>query len=146
MRSALLAFLLLFACCLAGCAQDSRLHGKWKFDREYTESQLPHEQTASSKGNALQNMKEELAATLIPSLIEQLEGSRMIVTRKEMIFTTRDGTGKARTYDVIERPTADSWLIKTADGDVETYSREGERLVSPASGDVHFKVYYKPDN
>jgi hypothetical protein len=135
--------LLLLVLALSGCSRDSRLLGKWTFDREYTEAQLQKQPDEKPKEGMLEGMKQGLVAMLIPTLIEKLDGATLTITGKEMIITTKEGTGKAETYEVIERPDANTWRVKTADGKVETYTREGERLTSPTSGDVHFKAYFK---
>jgi hypothetical protein len=129
-----------------GCDRDSRLHGKWVFDREYTEAHgsAAPEPIPSAEKNPLGAMKEQLAGMIVPQLIEKLDGSTMTVTSKEMVFVLKNGTGKAETYAIIDRPAKDHWQVKTSEGKVESYFREGDRLGSPASGDVHLNVYWKP--
>ncbi len=87
-------------------------------------------------------MRQQLAASLIPTIIEKLDGANLTFTRKEEIMTTKQGSGQSQTYEVIERPTAESWRIKTSDGKVETYYREGERLASNSMGDVQVRIYF----
>ena len=140
MRLAAVSFLLLAI--LAGCGKDSRLQGKWTFDREYTTAQLP-KQPEAAKDNGLLAMKQSLNAMLVPMLLDKLDGSNLTITRKEIIMTTKEGSGQAQTYEVIERPADDTWRVKTSDGKVETYSLENDRLASPTSGDVNFKAYFK---
>ena len=132
---------------LAGCGRDARLHGNWIFDREYTEAQLTKEADekppANSIPGAFKNMVAGLKDSVASMLVDQLDGVTMKITSKDMIMVTKDGSGQDLAYEVIDRPTADSWLIKTSDGKVETYYREGERLATPSAGDAHFKVYFK---
>jgi hypothetical protein len=135
--------LLLLVLLLSGCSRDSGLLGKWTFDRQYTEAQLSKEPEGEPKEGLLEGMKQGLAAMLIPTLIEKLDGAALTITKKEMIVTTKQGTGTAEGYEIIERPDPNTWRVKTAGGKVETYTREGERLSSPASGDVHFKAYFR---
>ncbi len=81
---------------------------------------------------------------LIPQLIEKADGSTLTITSKEMIVTTKDGNGQANDYEVLERPDDHTWRVKGTDGKIETYTREGDRLAFMSTGDVHFKVYFKP--
>jgi len=144
MRHSFLAFLLVVVCFLAGCGRDSRLHGKWTFDREYTEAQLQTKQAeGKTKTESLEGMKQQLVSMLVPQLIAKLDGSTLTIKPKEMILVTKDGTGTSEPYEIIERPAKDTWRTKKSNGDVETYTREGERLYSPASGDLHFNAYFK---
>ena len=110
------------------------------FDRPYTEAQLPKRPEPAKEG--LAGMQQQLAASLIPTLIEKLDGATLTFTRKEWIVTTRGGSGEAQTYEIIDQPTADSWRIKTSDGKVQTYYLEGERLASESSGDIHVRAYF----
>jgi hypothetical protein len=87
-RSYFLGMLLLVIGYLTGCDRDSRLHGKWVFDREYTEANgasAPGPTTSAEK-DPMGAMKGQLATMLVPQLIEQLDGSTMTVTGKEMFF------------------------------------------------------------
>jgi hypothetical protein len=70
-------------------------------------------------------MKGQLASMIVPQLIQQLDGSTMTVTGKEMYFVLQNGTGRAETYTVIDRPAKDHWQVKTSEGKVESYFREG---------------------
>ena len=138
----LLSILLMFS--VAGCGQNSsRLQGKWVFDRQRTEDQLSHQQKEKPKEGTLEGMKQGLVEMLVPSLIEKLDGATLTITRKEMIITTKDGTGQAEGYEIIEHPDANTWRVKTAAGKVESYTLEGEWLTSPTSGDVHLTTYFK---
>ena len=85
----------------------------------------------------------EMANMLIPQLISKLDGSTCKITQNEMMFISKDGSGQSQTYQIVDRPTKESWLIKTADGKIATYERDGERLAVGSSGDVHFKAYFK---
>ena len=85
-----------------------------------------------------------LTDMLVPALIEKLDGVNLTITSKEMMYTLKDGTGKSEKYEVVERPSANSWRIKTPDGKLDTYSLEGDRLVTSASGDLALKLYFKP--
>jgi hypothetical protein len=130
---------------VTGCNRDGALRGKWVFDRTYTEAQMPREadSKAATKKDGLEDMKAGLVKMLTPMLLDKLDGSSLTITRKEMQMTTRDGSGKVEAYEVIERPEANVWRVKTPDGKIETYRREGDYLGLSASGDVHFMAYFK---
>src|SRR5262249_40175185 len=104
---------LVLAAGLSGCGQDSRLLGEWVFDRPYTEAQLSQKPEEKPKEGAIEGLKQGLVAMLVPTLIEKLDGATLTITKKEMIITTKDGTGKAEAYEIIERPDADTWRVKT---------------------------------
>lgn len=141
LRCLLLLPLLVVA--VAGCDRDRGLHGQWVFDRAYTESRLNQEKSAAPAKGILGEMKAGLVAMLVPTLIEKLDGSNLTITKKEMIITTKDGTGKAEGYVIVERPEANVWRVKKPDGTIETYTKEGDRLASATSGDVHFIAYFR---
>jgi outer membrane lipopolysaccharide assembly protein LptE/RlpB len=145
MRTLTLLLTLALVALLAGCGQDSRLQGKWTFDRATTEAELAKRppEPEGAQGDFLGSMKKALASTLVPTLIEKLDGATLTITRNEMIMTTKDGTGKVEKYEVIERPAQDTWRVKTSDNRVETYTRRGDLLSSPASGDVQLTAYFK---
>lgn len=69
---------LVLLCCLPGCSRDRQLLGKWVFDRPYTESQLPEHPGPAKEG--LAGMQQQLAASLIPILIEKLDGATLTFT------------------------------------------------------------------
>ena len=130
---------------LIGCGKDRPLQGKWVFDRQYTESQLPEApEKPQGSPSELDALKAPLVAMLIPQLIEKLDGCTLTVTSKEMVMTTRDGNGQANDYEVLERPDDHTWRVKGTDGKIETYTREGDRLSLMSTGDVHVKAYFKP--
>lgn len=137
----LLVFLLT---CFTGCGRkDAWLRGKWTLDREFTEAQLAKQPAPKSGENSLMG---DATAMLAPMLIGQMDGATFTFTGKTITFVTKDGSGQSFGYEVLEMPTSDSWMIKTSDGKVETYYREGDRLAIEASGSAHFKVYLKRVN
>lgn len=135
-------FFLMFIALISGCGGESGLSGKWIFDKSQTEAQLK-QNPEPEREPSLEGIKEELAASLIPILIGKLDGATLNFTPKELMITSKDGSGRAMPYEIIEQPTPDSWRIKTSDGTVTTYYREGAWLASDVSGDVRLRVYFK---
>ncbi len=84
-----------------------------------------------------------MTAMAMPMLIAQLDGAVLTINAKEMIFMTKDGTGKANDYEVLERPDDHTWRVKGADGKIETYTREGDQLALTITGGLQMKVYFK---
>lgn len=145
MRTLVLSFTVVLLCLVAGCGRDSRLQGKWEFDRAATEAELDKRPPGleSSKGDVLGSMQKALASTLIPTLIEKLDGSTLTITEKEMILTVKNGTGRVDKYEVIDRPAKDVWRVKTTGNNVEIYTRRGYQLTTPAMGDVELTVCFQ---
>ena len=129
----------------SGCSKTRDLQGKWVFDRPYTEEHIPKEpeKPSASPAGMADAFKPALAAMLVPMLISQLDGAALTINSKEMIFTTKDGNGKANDYEVLAQPDAHTWQVKGTDGKIETYTREGDRLALAATGDLHMKMYFR---
>src|SRR5688572_9445220 len=107
--------LLLLVLAISGCAHRAKwLHGKWEFDREYTEQMLANQsKTADGEGRSLlEGLKDLATGLVIPQITELLEGARIEFTDKEIIATDRTGNGKATPYEVLETPDADTITIK----------------------------------
>ena len=127
MPRGLFTLLLTASLCLASCGHKAHwLRGKWVFDAEHTKEMLARTERQQPKPEGLVEGLKEIASGLVtPQLISALEGSQLNVTSKELIMTTKDGNGKAFAYEVVDRPDADTLTLKTADGEVTTYHREG---------------------
>ncbi len=156
----------LLVVCLGGCdrgnglrSSDSQFLGRWTFDRQYTQAHMPKDlakkpadwgwqdapaggsqtEAASIAANVNGMMNNTLKPMLTEQLLAQMDGQTFSLTPK--LITS--SSGKAQTYRVIERATANSWSVKTSDGEIATYTNEDGRLVIPTTGDVHFKLYFK---
>jgi len=134
-------FFLMFIALISGCGGESGLSGKWVFDKSQTEAQLIQTPEPEREPSLL-GIQEELTASLIPIIIGKMGGATLNFTSKELMITGKDGSGQAMPYEIIEQPTPDSWRIKTSDGTVTTYHREGPWLASDVSGDVRLRVYF----
>ncbi len=154
---------LIFFCfvCLGGCNKgdgllngDNRFLGKWTFDREYTQAHLPKETKSPSVSPAPKGSPSDAANTanevngildnmvkpmLTEQLVGQMDGQTFTITPKLLT----DSSGQSKTYQVIERPTANDMSIKLSDGTIWTATLEDGRIAIPTTGSVHFKLYFK---
>jgi hypothetical protein len=113
------------------------LRGKWTFDAEYT--QKKYNEAKKPEGTAALG-----EALVYPQLVEQLKGSNLKVTEKQVIMTTKDGNGKAFPYEVLEAAAGKSVTLKQTDGEVTTYHKEGEdRFWMASTGSVNVPFYFK---
>lgn len=126
------------------CNRDGRLQGKWTFDFKYTVDQVdkPSSPTPSGKP-APANLTNSLTKVQALLLVGQLGGTTLEITPQEMRLIKKDGTGDSTPYQIIDRPTPDSWRIKNSDGSIETYTREGDRLWEVVPNGSGVKLYYK---
>ena len=156
-----LPFVFLFFICLGGCnkgdgllSNNDRFLGKWTFDRDYTQAQLPKEATKSSSvspapksspsdaaetANVVNGMLDSMKPMLTEQLIGQLDGQTFTITPKLLT----DSSGQSKTYQVIGRPTANDMSLKLSDGTIWTATLEEGRIIIPTSGGIHFKLYFK---
>jgi hypothetical protein len=136
MRLYTVCFCLLLAVCLSGCSRDSWLHGKWIFDREFTEAKMTKEPPPAKKDSIISALTSSLKGLVTSQLTSHLDGTKLTITSKEIIVTDANGSGKAYTYEVIDRPSDGAVQVKTSDGAVETYHREGDHI---GMGELYFK-------
>ena len=54
-----------------------------------------------------------------------------------MVLENRSGMNSLR------KPTSDSWRVQLEDGNIETWSREGERLTTNTYGGLVVKIYFE---
>jgi hypothetical protein len=133
MKSAIsLPFLLAVLIFAAGCSKNDQWWiGKWQFDEAATKSHL-----AQSEQN-----KDGMTGPLAPMLFAMFADSQMAIT-KDQIFLMKDGSGTAKTYSVIERPSPNQAILRAGEN-VSTYGLEGEHLTILSTGDVRIKLYFK---
>lgn len=129
---------------LAGCG-GSWLEGKWTFDREKTlESMAPPEDpNAAEDGGFLNGVISGLQKGLSQMMLNQLKDVEIEFTGEEM-RRTQYGNGEATAYEIIEKPDADTVVIKYSDGEINTVKRSdtGIRMLMP--GDGTFWIHFKP--
>lgn len=147
MRSLLLpALLVSVSFLLSGCT-GNWLVGKWEFDKERTLAVL--EQTAEAPpgetpgGGLLKDIVGGLQKGLSRVMFTQFEGTQFEFTATE-IRRTRNGVGEAQEYEIIEKPSASSYLVKTDDGVIVTWAKVEGGLRLKLSGEGENWVYFKP--
>jgi hypothetical protein len=136
MKSPLFAFsLLVFSTLLlAGCsATPSWVRGDWVFDRDRTEHAL--------NSNPDDDIMKGLAAMLGGALSLQLDTLEVIFTDTDETVTT-NGQGHDYPFQVVSKSDT-QFVLKKADGTVETYYRDGDGIYSYATGAPSLKIYLK---
>lgn len=137
--------LLAFALLLSGCG-GNWLVGKWTLDEERTVAAFQVEKNAPGTGEGkgiLGDIVGGLQKGLSRMIVSQLTGTRIEFTRTE-VRRTRDGAGEAHGYEIIEKPDADTYLVKYDDGEIITWNRvEGGIRMKLGEGDAW--VYFKPE-
>lgn len=121
---------------LSGCSRKQNtnwLIGEWEFDRDTTTANLPSESTTTKE------------ALLIEQLMAQADKGTISFTSTQATFTTQSDTGTSN-YSILEEPDDNTLVIKTADGQVTTFTRSGEFLMLPSSVDVQFNSYFRRKN
>ncbi len=128
----LFSLLLLAAAALAlgGCAPKTKwLTGQWVFDADYTQQKIAAtEKPAEKETGIVGGLNKILKGIVAPQVGTGLEGSRMIVTQKELVLTSKEGTGKAKPFEVLDSPDAETITLKFSDGEVASFHREGDRF------------------
>ncbi len=132
---------------VAGCGSRARwLAGQWRFDEQATRRILQAEQTAAGKDSTFSSFggaaKQIAKGIISPEIIAELQGSEITVTDKDLILTSRDGTGEAFPYEVLSVPDPNTLTLKLGNGDVDTFHHEGSRLWRQSSGRIKIPVYY----
>ena len=117
-----------------GCSNKEEVNwliGEWNFDRNMTLDNLPPE------------AKTEIGSRLVELMVNQAEGGTLRITATEATFTAPNGTGKSSSYSILQRPDDNTLVIKADGGQVITFTRSGEFIAMPSTGDVKFKSYFK---
>ncbi|AQT66873.1 hypothetical protein STSP2_00011 [Anaerohalosphaera lusitana] len=125
---------------LGGCSKESDdwLIGEWVYDGQATKANLPANIKAAGVPD---DVAEELGAELVGKLMSQLEDVRIRFTADEITFFTAEGD-KTRDYEVIKRPDANTIVVESPE--TARLTRSGKYLCIPSTGDVDFKMYFKP--
>ncbi|MHC4143929.1 MAG: hypothetical protein ACYSUD_04025 [Planctomycetota bacterium] len=126
---------------LGGCSKDSDnwLIGKWAFDLEKTKANLPTDNKAQGvPGSVAQEMGEQLTN----QLIDQMKNVMFDITAEKITVISGSAAGKSGTYEIIERPDANTIVIKS--DETSTFIKSGKYICVPTTGAVQFKMYFKP--
>ena len=125
----------------AGCSKksDSWLIGKWAFDPEATKANLPADNKAQGVPDSVaQNMGLQLTT----QLMNQMNNCKLHITAEKVTFISGNGTEESNAYEIIERPDANTIVIKSKE--IATFTKSGKYICIPTTGAVQFKMYFKP--
>lgn len=132
---------------LSGCDRlgGNWLVGKWTLDKELTIANLTAGDPAApeSPGEGfLKELANGLQKGVSRLLLTPFEGTVLEFTATER-RRTRDGSGEVTTYEILERPAGDRYVLKFADGEISTWSRHagGIRMLLP--GEQENWIYFK---
>lgn len=132
---------------LSGCG-GNWLVGKWEFDKERTLEVMEQQVTASPDaapggGGLLKDIVGGLQKGLSKVMLTRFEGVQIEFTKDE-VRKLINGVGGAMKYEIIEKPTPDTYLVKTDDGTIVTWEKVGEgirlKLASDTDGWVYFQT------
>ena len=124
----------------AGCSKkgDNWLIGKWAFDAEATKANLPADNKAAGVPDSV---AQELGSKLTTQLLNQINNTKFHITAEKFTVISGDGTEKSHTYKIIERPDANTIVVKSKEP--ATFIKSGKYLCIPTTGAVQFKMYFK---
>ncbi len=125
----------------AGCSKksDNWLIGKWVFDPEATKANLPADNKAQGVPDIV---AQNLGTQLTTQLMGQMNNTKLHITAERITFTSGNGTEESNSYEITERPDANTIVIKSKEP--ATFIKSGKYLCIPTTGAVQFKMYFKP--
>ena len=125
----------------AGCSKksDNWLIGKWAFDPEATKANLPADNRAHGVPDSV---AQEMGSQLTTQLIDQMNNVKLHITAEKITFTLGNGTEESHTYEIINRPNANTIIIKSKEP--ATFIKSGKYICMPTTGDVQVNMYFKP--
>ncbi|MEM1442154.1 MAG: hypothetical protein AAGF67_07410 [Verrucomicrobiota bacterium] len=131
---------------LSGCS-GNWLVGKWELDKDRTVQELgnveePSPNAAPGGGGLFKEIVGGLQKGLSRVLLTQFEGVKIEFTSDEQ-RKTKDGVGEALSYEILEKPDANTYLVKTDDGKIVTWEKvdSGIRLKLSEGNDwVYFRA------
>lgn len=134
----------LAALLLTGCGGNF-LVGKWTIDQERTVAELsPDGEPAQDAEGLLKAIGQGLQKGLAQILLSQFKGTVLEFTPTEL-RKTRDGVGTTVEYEILERPTTSSYIVKYADGEITTWQKvEGGIRMKFSGGQKDHWVYFTP--
>lgn len=143
LRFLLLPLTVLF---LTGCGENG-LVGKWTLDEERTLEELSAaensaEPTSPGEG-AVKDIVGGLKKGISRVMLTQFEGVVVEFTPSEYRHT-RNGVGAVQEYEVIERPEKSVYLVKTADGNIDTWAKTDNGIRMMLTGESDTWVYFRP--
>jgi hypothetical protein len=133
-RMAALCSILAILSTFLGCSNKEEVNwliGEWTFSREMTLNNLPPEANT------------EVGSQLVKLAISQAEGSKLRITETEATLTAPNGVSTSFGYSILQRPDDNTLAITVDDGKVITFTRSGEFVAMPSTGDLQWKSYFK---
>ena len=120
---------------LAGCsATPPWVRGDWVFDKDRTEQAI----NSNSNGGLLSG----LASMLSGLLASQIDTMEVIITDTDETVTV-NGQGHSYPFQVVSKSDS-QFVLKKADGTVETYYRDGDDIYFYGTGGASsLKIYLK---
>lgn len=139
-RFALLCCLSIF---LTGCGSNW-LVGKWVLDQERTLEAITAEPPEPGEGKGiLKDLVDGLQKGLSRIMLAQFEGVTLEFTSTEL-RRIRNGVGEARTYEIIEKPAPDSYVVKYEDGEIFTWHKVEGGIAMKLVGEAEHWIYFTP--
>ena len=127
----------------AGCSKknDNWLIGEWAYDAEVTKANLPADNKASGVPD---NVAQQTGSRITTKLMGQMDSAKLHITAKKVTFISGNGREESHKYKIIERPDANTIVIKSKEA--ATFIKFGEYICVPSTGAVQFNMYFKPVN
>lgn len=145
-RSTILLATLFAAPLLLSSCTGNWLVGKWELDRERTieamQQPVEADPNAGAGGNLLKDIVGGLQKGLSRVLLTQFEGVQLEFTATET-RRVRNGVGEAQGYEIIEKPSPDTYLVKTDDGSIVTWAKVPGGIRLKLGGEADTWVYFQ---
>jgi len=128
---------------LSGCG-GNWLVGKWTLDQERTLETITAETSETGEGKGLfKDLVVGLQKGISRVMLAQFEGVTLEFTSKEL-RTIRNGVGEAKTYEIIEKPAVDNYVVQYEDGEIVTWIKVEEGIAMKLTGDAEHWIYFAP--
>lgn len=139
-RSLRSVVLLLLGLCLASCSRTpSWLRGTFEFDVDATMRATDGE-AKPGDDNSLLGAVKDLARALGPVALTAKYGDTNVSFTDKELVQTKNGTGRAETFDVFDHSSSDVIVIKSAGGEVTTWKRTSTGIAQKVDSLwVHYK-------
>lgn len=142
-NSARLAVLVSLSMLLSGCG-GNWLEGKWSLNQERTLEAITSQPAAEGEGKGLlKDLVGGLQKGLSRIMIAQFEGVVLEFTPTEF-RNIRNGVGEAKTYEIIEKPEAGTYVVQYEDGEIMTWRKVEDGISMKLVGDKEHWIYFAP--
>ncbi|MEX2578498.1 MAG: hypothetical protein WD342_05520 [Verrucomicrobiales bacterium] len=135
------ALLLAFSLLLSGCG-GNWLVGKWTLDKERTVQEIGRTEKPDGDG-LLKDLVDGLQKGISRVMLSQFDGVVLEFTPNEL-RRLRNGVGEAQTYEIIERPARDRYVVQYEDGEIATWSRVEGGIRMKLPGETERWVWFEP--